>query len=109
MKERKKKVSFYAPEAVIDRVFDLKNRKGLESASDAYNFVLKEYFRLIGEGVDAPASSQDNVFFKSVLEDLDHIKTNGGDLLKMLLIIGSQDKDTMEALAKRFPQYFKKS
>lgn len=109
MKERKKKVSFYAPEAIIDRVFDLKNRKGLESVTAAYNYVLKDYFRLVGEGAGTPAAAQDHVLTKSIIEDLDQLKTNSGILLKMLLVIGSQDNKTMEALAKRFPQYFKQS
>jgi hypothetical protein len=104
---RKKKVSFRSPEYLIDRILDLKERKGLEDATEAFNYILKAYFDQADAEKQGSKGLKGNSSLSSIVEELDILRRENRDLIKMLLIIGTANSQTSEAFMKHFPQYFK--
>ena len=104
---KRKKVCFRSPEYLVDRVLDLKNRKGLEDATAAYNYILEAYFDQADLKKQDSNGLHGNNALSSVVEELEILRRENRDLIKMLLIIGTANNQTSEAFTKHFPQYFK--
>jgi len=103
----KKHVNFRAPESLVSRVRVYKSKKGFEDLTTTYIHIIDEYLSSANKNMRGGVSIEGGLG-KAVLEELELLRLENQQLVKMLLIIGTKDQGTAEDLRKHFPEFFKR-